>query len=67
MSSAKEVINIDEELQKASKQMDDAESALMKLGYPEEQWLLIRNYILSATLHSQLITAKGFETLPTTV
>jgi len=57
-------MDIDEEIEKASKDMDSAETALIKIGFPENQWLLIRSYILSATLHSQLITAKAWQTLP---
>lgn len=42
-------MNFDEELAKAAKEMDDAEDALAKLGFPEDQWMLIKGYVLAAT------------------
>jgi hypothetical protein len=54
-------INLDEMLQKTKQDMDNAEDALVRMGFPEDQWVLIRKYILSATLLMQITTAKAWE------
>jgi hypothetical protein len=55
------IMNIDEELQKANKEMNDAEDALAQTGFSVEQWMLIKNYVLSAILSNQLSMAKSMQ------
>jgi Holliday junction resolvasome RuvABC DNA-binding subunit len=59
MSSNKEVINIDEELKKATKAMNDATEALLNLGFSEDQWEQISKYIAFAIIHGQWQYAKA--------
>jgi hypothetical protein len=54
-------MNFDEELAKAAKEMDDAEDALAKLGFPEVQWMLIKGYVLAAITHNQVVVAKALQ------
>jgi hypothetical protein len=54
-------INVEEELQKASKDMEDAEDELAATGFSVEQWMLIKRYILSAVHHQQLIELKAIQ------
>jgi hypothetical protein len=58
--------NIESMLEQATKDMNDAEDALVRAGFPEEQWLLMRKYILSAINMSHLDIAKRFQDLPVT-
>jgi hypothetical protein len=54
-------VNIDEELQKSVKEMNDAEDALVQKGFSEEHWMLIKRYLLSAIVHNQLAMAKSLQ------
>jgi hypothetical protein len=54
-------INLDEEIAKAAKDMDNAEDALVATGFSVEQWMLIKNYILSAIVHNQCHVAKSLQ------
>jgi hypothetical protein len=56
--------NVDAEMQKAAHEMDDAEDALIQMGFPVDQWMLIKQYILSAVAHSHWTIAKATQTLP---
>jgi hypothetical protein len=53
--------NTDEGLQKASKDMQAAEDALAATGFPEEQWMLIKQYVLHAVYYHQLVYQKQLE------
>jgi hypothetical protein len=59
-------MNPDEELAKSGKEMDDAEDALAGLGFPTEQWMLIKRYILAAIIHNTCAVAKAMGELPDT-
>ena len=48
-------INVEEELQKVHKDMEDAEDDLEATGFSVAQWMLIKQYILSAIHQQQLI------------
>ena len=54
-------INLDEEIQKAVKDMDDAEDALAATGFSVEQWMLIKAYVLSAIVHNQCHVANEWQ------
>jgi hypothetical protein len=54
-------INVNEELAKAKKEMNEAEDALVEAGFSEDQWMLIKQYILSAILHNQLIHLRTIQ------
>lgn len=57
-------MDFDKELEKAAKEMDDAEDALAAKGFPEDQWMLIKSYVLAAITHNQLVVCKALTTLP---
>jgi hypothetical protein len=59
-----ELMNIDEELGKAAKDMEDAEDALAAKGLPEDQWMLIKKYVHAAIVNSQLSVTKALINLP---
>jgi hypothetical protein len=50
-------INVEEELQKVHKDMEDAEDELEATGFSVVQWMLIKRYILAAISH--LNNAQG--------
>jgi hypothetical protein len=49
-----ELVDFEAGIQKTESEMYAAEDALMKAGFSEEHWRLIRQYILSAILHYQM-------------
>ena len=51
----------DEEFRKTHQDMYDAEDALVRMGFPPDQWILVKKYILSAILSNQITIAKAFE------
>jgi hypothetical protein len=57
-------IDLDAELKRVTNEMYEAEDNLINSGFPKNQWLLIRKYIASAILHSQVTTAKAWKDLP---
>jgi hypothetical protein len=50
--------NLDEEIEKSAQDMQDTVSALIELGFPEDQWVLIGKYVAQAITHSQWVLAK---------
>lgn len=48
-------------VQQVSDAMEAAEEALIKTGFPEDQWLLIRDYITNALVRSHLLVVKEWE------
>jgi len=56
-------LDIDGEMQKAKQEMNDAEDALIQSGFSEDQWMLIKQYVHSVVMHSQLAQAKGWQNL----
>jgi hypothetical protein len=48
----------DEDLHKLLKEMDAVEDTLMDSGFSEEQWVLIKQYMLLAINYSQLSIHK---------
>jgi hypothetical protein len=52
-------MDFDVELERIKDEMNDAEDTLLDLGFPEDQWHLIRKYITSAILHNQITAAKA--------
>lgn len=56
-------INIEEELKQVSGEMDEAENSLIDLGFPENQWLLIRTYINASILQNHLTMLKTWQDL----
>lgn len=57
-------MDIGETLTAVTKEMDDAEDALIASGFPLEQWMLVRKFVLSAILRHQIVLAKAMENLP---
>ena len=56
--------DVDKEIQNAVQAMNDAEDALVQSGFSEDQWMLIKSYVLSAILHNQLAVAKAWQNVP---
>jgi hypothetical protein len=56
--------SLDEELRNAEEQMRNAGEAILMLGFPEDQWELIRKYTASAIAQSQCILFKTLRSLP---
>jgi len=56
--------SLDEELRNAEEEMRNAGEALLMLGFPEDQWELIRKYTASAIAQSQCILFKTLRSLP---
>jgi hypothetical protein len=56
-------MDIDEELGKAVKDMEDAEDALAAKGFSEDHWMLIKKYMHAAIVHSQLSVTKALVNL----
>jgi hypothetical protein len=56
-----ELVDFEAGIQKTEGEMYAAEDALMKAGFSEEHWRLIRNYILAAILHYQMRHGSAFE------
>ena len=56
--------SLEDDLQNAITDMDDAEDSLVREGFPEDQWMLIKKYILAAIVHNTLSGLKGLENLP---
>jgi hypothetical protein len=54
-------MNLDEEILQATKDMEEAEDALADMGFPVEQWMLIKQYISAAISYRQIQIAKSFE------
>ena len=51
-------MNYDEEIGRLSAEMKLAEGALSDMGFPVEQWMLIKQYVLAAVMHGQLLMLK---------
>jgi hypothetical protein len=51
----------DEDLQKVSKDMEALEDSLAATGFPEEQWMLIKQYMILACKQSHLAVVKALE------
>jgi hypothetical protein len=56
--------DVDAEIAKAVQDMDDAEDALVTLGFSMDQWMLIKKYVHAAIVQSQWATAKAWKNLP---
>jgi hypothetical protein len=56
-----ELIDFEAGIQKTESEMYAAEDALMKAGFPEEHWRLIRQYVLAAILHYQMRHGQAVE------
>ena len=56
-----ESIDYDAGMKQTREQMFAAEEALIRTGFPEEQWRLIREYIGAVVLHNQMIHGKRLE------
>jgi len=39
--------------------MHDAEDALADMGFPTDQWMLIKEYVGAAIVHNQISVAKA--------
>src|ERR1700733_5308698 len=55
---------LDEQEQRTRDDMHNAEKALGEMGFPQEQWTLIKEYILNAIMHNQINFIKRFEVRP---
>jgi hypothetical protein len=55
---------LDEEQRNAEENMRNAGEALLMLGFPDDQWQLIRKYTASAIAQSQCILFKTLQGLP---
>lgn len=58
------MLEIAAEKQKAAQQMNDSEDSLIKTGFSLDQWMLIKEYILSAILHNQMVITEASLNLP---
>jgi hypothetical protein len=56
-------MDYNEELRKVNQQMHDAEDALADMGFPTDQWMLIKEYIGAAIVANQITVAKAFSEL----
>jgi hypothetical protein len=54
-------VNINEELQKTAQEMQDAETALLQMGFNQSQWEQIRAFILAAITNTGYTLAKEFQ------
>jgi hypothetical protein len=61
---SKMMLEIAAEKQKAAQQMNDSEDSLIKTGFSLDQWMLIKEYILSAILHNQMVITEASLNLP---
>lgn len=52
-------MDYNEELRKTNQQMHDAEDALADMGFPTDQWMLIKEYVGAAIVHNQISVAKA--------
>jgi hypothetical protein len=58
-------IDVEAEIAKYSKEMDEAEDTLAKNGeISTESWMLIKKYIFAAIAHSAWHQAKAIQNLP---
>lgn len=57
------MMNLDEEMDKANQEMASAEAALAATNFPQEQWALIKRYIVSAVIYNQIVVARTVKTL----
>jgi hypothetical protein len=56
-------IDVEGPLLRTSQEMQEAQDALIRLGFPEEQWSLIAKYIASAIEHGAWKLAKSEQAL----
>jgi hypothetical protein len=56
--------NVDAELAKYFKEMEEAEDALADKGFSVDQWMLIKQYVHAAIAHSKWATVKAMQDLP---
>ena len=54
-------LDYDQEIERVKNEMDSTEDKLIESGFPEEQWMLIKRYIFSATHLNQLVIGKGYQ------
>jgi hypothetical protein len=54
-------MNIEEELEKAKTEMNNAEDALVQSGFSRAQWMLIKSYVLASISHGQLSVAQSLK------
>jgi hypothetical protein len=55
--------NVEAELAKYAKEMEEAEDALVDKGFSADQWMLVKKYVHAAIAHSQWSTAKAMQDL----
>jgi hypothetical protein len=54
-------MNLDEEIKKASDEMERDEDALVAAGFSEEHWMLIKSYVWSAIIQTRHQMAKDWQ------
>lgn len=52
-------------MSRVTKEMDDAEDALIATGFSAEQWMLIKQYLFAAIVQNQIAVARALSSLPT--
>jgi hypothetical protein len=55
------MLSLDEEIKKATADMEATEDALIAQGFSVEHWMLIKNYVTSKILHSQYHFIKDWQ------